>query len=131
MNARRLATSFSLWVVAFVAVVALVVVTQGTPNSPAARVAHLESLVKCPSCEDLSVAQSNATAALAVRHEIEAKVRAGASDTQILTSLESTYGPAILLSPSTSGLGALLWIGPVLVGVLLVVSGARLWRRRT
>ena len=130
MTPRRLVASFSLWVVALVAVAALVVLAQGTSNSRAARVAHLESLVKCPSCEDLSVAQSNATAAVAVRHEIAAKVRAGASDTQILTSLESTYGRAILLSPSTSGLGALLWIGPVLVAILLVVSGARLWRRR-
>ncbi|MDE3107993.1 MAG: cytochrome c-type biogenesis protein CcmH [Acidobacteriota bacterium] len=131
MTARKFFASFGLWVVALIAVVALVVVAQGAPHTRAARVAHLESLVKCPSCEDLSVAQSNATAAVAVRHEIEAKVRAGESDTAILTSLESTYGRAILLSPSTSGLGALLWIGPVLVGVLLVVSGARLWRRRS
>ena len=53
-----------------------------------ARIAHLETLVKCPACEDLSVAQSNATSAIAVRHEIARRVRAGESDNQILTSLE-------------------------------------------
>ncbi len=111
-------------------VAGLVVADQSSSVSVAARSAHLESLVRCPSCEDLSVAQSNATAAIAVRHEIERKVRAGESDTAILTSLEATYGTSILLSPSTAGLGAILWLGPVLVGLLLVASGARLWRRR-
>jgi len=31
------------------------------------RIAHLETLVKCPACDDLSVAQSNATSSIAVR----------------------------------------------------------------
>ena len=88
-------------------------------------------LVRCPACEDISVAQSNATAAIAVRHEIVVKVRHGDSDNQILTSLEATYGTSILLSPSTSGLGALLWIVPIGGLVLVVVTGLRLARRRS
>jgi cytochrome c-type biogenesis protein CcmH/NrfF len=92
-------------------------------------VAHLESLVKCPSCEDLSVAQSNATTAVAVRHEIVADVAAGKSDNQILTSIEAAYGTSILLSPPTSGLGVLLWIVPLGVVLALIVVGLRLRRR--
>ncbi|HQT99455.1 MAG TPA: cytochrome c-type biogenesis protein CcmH [Acidimicrobiales bacterium] len=130
MTRRGWWQSFWLWLGAVVLVAGLVVADQSSSVSVAARSAHLESLVRCPSCEDLSVAQSNATAAIAVRHEIERKVRAGESDTAILTSLEATYGTSILLSPSTAGLGAILWLGPVLVGLLLVASGARLWRRR-
>ena len=130
MTRLRWLTSFWPWLGAVLIVAALVVSAQSNAVSDASRSAHLESLVRCPSCEDLSVAQSNATAAIAVRHEIERKVRAGESDTSILTSLEATYGSSILLSPPTAGLGTLLWLGPVLVGLFLVVSGARLWRRR-
>jgi len=122
--------SFRLWVVALVAVAALVAVMTPHTSAAAARIAHLESLVRCPSCEDLSVAQSNATTAIAVRHEIVRRVHRGDSDTQILTSLEATYGTSVLLSPPTRGLGVLLWAGPA---AILFVAGSlatRLVRRR-
>ena len=126
----RVLGSFRLWLVALVALGAIVALSAPATSSAAARVAHLESLVRCPSCEDLSVAQSDATSAVAVRHQIEADVRAGRSDTQILTSLESAYGASILLSPSTRGLGALLWVVPVALVVAAGVLGVRLARRR-
>ena len=126
----KMVRSFRFWCVALAAVVVLVIATAPSAPSTVARVAHLESLVRCPACEDISVAQSNATAAIAVRHEIAAKVRRGESDNQILTSLEATYGTSILLSPPTSGLGALLWIVPIAGLVLVVVIGIRLARRR-
>ncbi len=122
--------SFRLWLVALVAVAALVVVTSPHATTYVQRVAHLETLIRCPSCEGLSVAQSNATSAIAVRHEIERKVKAGQSDSAIITSLESTYGASILLSPSTSGLGVVLWLVPVAGVLLLVIIGVRVARRR-
>ena len=122
--------SFSLWCVALVAVLALVLVTQGSMSSQQSRIAHLESLVKCPACDDISVAQSSATSAIAVRNEIVRRVKAGASDNAILTSLESRYGTSILLSPSTSGIGVLLWAVPVAVIGAAVIAGLRLARRR-
>lgn len=130
ITVRRVGRSFVLWCVALVCVAAVAVALHPRADGASARVAHLESLVRCPSCDDLSVAESNATSAIAVRHEIAAKVKAGESDDQILTSLESVYGASILLSPPTSGLGALLWIGPIAVFVLLVASALRLARRR-
>lgn len=122
--------SFYLWAGALVVVLALILVTAPSSPSDQSRIAHLESLVKCPSCENLSVAQSNATSAVAVRNEITQRVHAGASDNAILTSLESTYGTSVLLSPSTSGLGALLWLAPVLALLALGFSIWRLSRRR-
>jgi len=121
--------SFRLWVLALVVVGVVVLVAAPSTATSAGRIAHLETLVKCPSCEDLSVAQSNATSAIAVRHEIERRVRAGESDNRILTSLESRYGTSILLSPSTSGVGTLLWIVPLAALAALVVAAVRLARR--
>lgn len=126
---RRLG-SFRVYAVAVVAVAVLAAVALPRESSAAARVTRLESMVRCPSCEDISVAQSSASSALAVRHEIAAGVARGESDTAILTSLEDAYGPSILLSPPTTGLGALLWAVPVGVAAVAVVVVARLARRR-
>jgi cytochrome c-type biogenesis protein CcmH len=122
--------SFTLWSVSLVAVLALVLVTQGSTSSQQSRIARLETLVKCPACDDISVAQSNATSAIAVRHEITQRVMTGASDNAILTSLESRYGSSILLSPSTSGVGILLWAVPLAVVAAAVIAALRLARRR-
>jgi len=122
--------SFRLWCLAFLCVLAVALVAAPSTANAQGRIAHLETLVKCPACDDLSVAQSNATSALAVREDITRRVKAGESDNKILTSLEATYGTSILLSPATSGLGSLLWLVPILVLVALVVAGVRLVRRR-
>ncbi len=122
--------SFWLWGLAFLCVLAVALVEAPSTPSRQGRVAHLESIVKCPACEDLSVAQSNATSSIAVRHDIARRVREGESDDKILTSLEATYGPSILLSPPTSGLGSLLWLVPLGAVVALAVAGVRLARRR-
>ena len=122
--------SFRLWLVALVAVVGFAVLSAPPASNAASRVAHLETLVKCPSCQDLSVAQSTASSALAVRHQIATLVARGQSDSQILTTIEAAYGPSILLSPSTAGLGVVLWLLPSAVFVGLFVTVAVLRRRR-
>ncbi len=130
MTFSKVLKSFSVWCVALVAVAAVAVLLNPHGSSQTARIAHLETLVRCPACHDLSVAESNATSAIAVRNEIVSAVKAGRSDNQILTSLEDIYGTSILLSPPTSGLGVLLWVVPSLGLVLLVGSAVRLTRRR-
>ncbi len=122
--------SFRLWCLALVCVGALALFSAPSGATAQNRITHLETLVKCPACEGLSVAQSNATAALAVRNEITRRVHEGQSDSHILTSLESVYGTSILLSPSTSGLGALLWVAPLTALLVLLAIVIRLARRR-
>jgi cytochrome c-type biogenesis protein CcmH len=127
MNVIR---SFWLWVAALVVVVVVIIATAPSAPTSQSRITHLETLVRCPACEDISVAVSEATSAIAVRNEISRDVHHGESDNTILTSLEDTYGTSILLSPSTSGLGTLLWAVPIGVLVLGVAIGLRLARRR-
>jgi cytochrome c-type biogenesis protein CcmH len=122
--------SFRLWCLAFLCVLAVVLLEAPSTASTQGRIDHLESLVKCPACDDLSVAQSNATSSIAVRNDIARRVKEGESDNKILTSLEAAYGTSILLSPSTSGLGLLLWLVPLAAVLALVVAGVRLARRR-
>jgi cytochrome c-type biogenesis protein CcmH len=123
--------SFRAFAIALVLVAVVVIV--GAPSTPTStqRIAHLESIVRCPACTDISVAQSNAAASIAIRHEIATRVRAGQSDDQILSALESRYTANILLTPRGSGLDSLLWIVPVAIVIAGVVVFARVARRRT
>jgi len=122
--------SFRLWLCAVVLVAVAAVVVTPSGSTWQSRVAHLESLVRCPSCTDLSVAQSTQSSSLAVRAQITSMVKAGQSDTAILTTIERSYGANILLSPSTGGLGVLLWAGPLAVVVAATAIGLRLRKRR-
>ena len=96
------------------------------------RIAALEASIKCPSCEGLSLAQSNAPSAVAVRQRIAREVREGASDAAIRDALVATYGSTILLVPPKSGWTVILWIGPLLIalgGLWLIVATLNRSRR--
>ena len=102
----------------------------GAQQTQAQHAAAIESVVRCPSCTDVSVAQSNESTALAVRHEIERLVAQGRSTAQIEQTLVSHYGPTILLVPPDSGGFALIWLLPITFGVgALIAVGVLFWRR--
>jgi cytochrome c-type biogenesis protein CcmH/NrfF len=105
-------------------------VFSGKPETEAQRAARIEAVVRCPSCIDVSVAQSQETTALAVRHEIEQQVARGVSTADIEQTLVDQYGQNILLEPPDSGGFAVIWIVPiVLVAGALAAVGALFWRR--
>ncbi len=122
--------SFRFFVVALIAVAVLAVVSQPSSTTRAARVAHLESVVKCPACDSLTVGQSNAPSSVAIRHQIERMVNSGRSDGDILSALQSQYGPNITVTPSTAGIGVLLWAVPVVLALGGIVTVARVGRRQ-
>ena len=126
MSARRL----PLWTLLGVALVAALVVGSGvfssSPPTAAQRASAIESVIRCPSCEDLSVATSSAPTAVTVRDTIRQQVAAGRTDQQIETYLVARYGSAIVLDPPARGWSLLVWLLPLLggalaVGVLVVV----------
>ena len=101
-----------------------------SPPTVAQRAAAIEAGVRCPSCTDLSVAESNATTAIAVRHQIESMVAAGASTSDIDRTLVSEYGQTILLVPPDAGGVPVIWIIPLVLGAATIVAlGVFFWRR--
>jgi|HubBroStandDraft_1064217.scaffolds.fasta_scaffold38435_2 cytochrome c-type biogenesis protein CcmH len=103
---------------------------RSSPPSNQARIHALEAIIRCPSCEDLSVAESSSSAAVAARHQIAAMVAAGRSDQQIEQSFVARYSATILLRPGTGGLIGLVWLIPALAGAAaLCVVGVLFWRR--
>jgi len=129
---RTPAVERAAWVVLAVAVALALLVGWHRPTGSrrAQEIATLERDIKCPSCDDLSVAVSTAPTAIAVRHTIVRRIDAGQSPAQVEQYLVSRYGTAILLEPPTSGPTVVVWVLPGLAGV--VAAGALagfLWRR--
>jgi cytochrome c-type biogenesis protein CcmH len=68
---------------------------------------------------------------VAIRTEIEARLRDGQTDGQIRAYLVSRYGEDVLLRPSGSGLTGLVWALPV-AAVVVAAAGLAVafWRWR-
>ncbi len=96
------------------------------PVTDEARVRRIGSDLRCPTCQGMSVADSEAPAAVGIREEIARRVAEGReTDGQIKDFILGLY-PGISLRPETRGLGLVVWALPVVaamvvVGVLTVV----------
>ena len=75
----------------------------------------LETEFKCPECQGLSVADSQAPTSRAIRADIKRRIAAGQSDEEIRQAFVDRYGETILLTPQSSGVSLLVWILPVVV----------------
>ena len=121
------------WVaVIVVAIAALSVAAFGTRSAPTAqdRVSSISRTVKCPVCSGESVAESNAPASQEIRRQIAEQVQQGQTDDEIRSFYAAKYGQAILLTPSASGVNALVWILPIValaVGIAALVIVFRRW----
>lgn len=103
----------------------------GGHETLAQRAAAFETGIRCPSCEDVSVADSTASSAVAVRRQVLAEMRAGQSDQQIQAALVARYGPTIVLRPATTGVAALVWIVPALAALIALIALGVLFVRRS
>lgn len=118
-------------VVAVVVVVVLVglvaVVVALAPPAPPTRAQALAEQLRCPVCQGISVAESRSETALAMQERIREMVDAGATDAEVLDHFVTRYGSWVVLDPSRSGAGLLLWILP---GVALFGGGILARSRR-
>jgi cytochrome c-type biogenesis protein CcmH len=105
------------WIaLALVVVVVLAVVLWPTGSPSASERAHeLETQLKCPECQGLSVADSQAPTSRAIRADVARRIKAGQSDGQIRQAYVDTYGQSILLTPQGSGVSLIVWILPIVV----------------
>lgn len=121
----------SRWCWLLLAVVVAVTLVLGSSHpvaaSRSARIAYLDGIIKCPVCEDVSIAESNAQQARNLRSKVAALVDSGASDAQVEQYVVGQFGSDELLRPTNP----VIWILPIAGGtVAVVVLGVVLLRRR-
>ena len=112
-----------------VAVVALILAANGGgPPTLQDRVDAVASDLRCPVCQNLSVADSPSLIAREMRATIAGQLRAGASPDDVKSYFVKRYGRWIVLSPDTSGSGLIVWMIPVIalcIGAALVIPRLR------
>ncbi|MFM7068083.1 MAG: cytochrome c-type biogenesis protein CcmH [Actinomycetes bacterium] len=120
------------WALMACAAIALIVfAARPTPQTGAGdqRRFALASQLKCLQCVGESVGASQAPLAVKFREEIDRQMRQGRTNDEILNYFAQRYGRQVLETPPATGLGALVWIVPV-VAVAAAVGLLTLTFRR-
>ncbi len=90
-----------------------------------ARARHLSEGLRCLVCQNESIDDSNAPLARDLRLLIREHIKAGDTDSQIITFLVGRYGEFVLLKPRFDARNLILWLGPfaiLLAGIVIAWS---------
>ncbi len=98
------------------------------------QVRAIAAQLRCPVCQNLSVADSPSEMAQQMRGVIRDQLQAGKTPDEVKAYFLSKYGDWILLFPRPRGLSLLIWVGPFVgagVGLTVAVLAVRRWARRS
>lgn len=91
-------------------------------------VRELSNEFRCPTCQGISVNDSQASFSVQIKDKVRKMLAEGQSDDDIKAYFVSRYGEWILRAPKKEGLGLVLWLLPF--GGLLVVGGLVFYRMK-
>ena len=92
------------------------------------RARALSRQLRCLVCQNQSIDDSDAELARDLRIEVRKQLATGASDDEIMATLQATYGDYVLLNPPVSPGTYILWGSPVailLAGLVIMLAGRR------
>jgi cytochrome c-type biogenesis protein CcmH len=95
-----------------------------------ARYERLIAEVRCVTCQNQNIRDSNAFIAADLRREIRRLMGEGKSDAEIADFLVTRYGDFVLYRPRFSGKTLVLWIAPFLLVLFGSVAIFRVVRHR-
>ena len=95
-----------------------------------ARFKKLSNELRCPTCQGLSVKDSEAGFSTSIKGKIRELMKQGESDEEIIAYFVERYGEWILRAPPVSGFNLVLWVLPgaaILAGLLWVLYRSKNW----
>lgn len=125
-------TGMAVLVVVAAGLITLVVVAvrgEAPPSTLAQEAHQIATTLRCPICEDLSVADSPAPLAAQMRQQINQQLKAGRTADQIRQGFVASYGDTVLLSPPHQGISEIAYVLPIAVVLIGLAAGAGLlWK---
>jgi cytochrome c-type biogenesis protein CcmH len=104
---------------------------KGTPIAGAElnkRTHEVGSLLRCPVCQGMSVADSPSEMAVNMKEQVRELLARGYTEEQILKYFELSYGQFVLLKPKFEGVTGVVWVLPLLalaIGAVILVIKLR------
>jgi cytochrome c-type biogenesis protein CcmH len=115
---------------ALAALAALVLAAPAAACKQQGSQAYLETRLVCITCHT-TLDESDSTFAVEMKTEIARQIKACRTNSQIIASMVSQFGPAVLSTPQTHGFDLIAWVlplGGILLGAAALGFGARRWR---
>jgi len=92
------------------------------------RTHEVGSLLRCPVCQGMSIADSPSEMAVNMKEQVRELLARGYTEEQILQYFELSYGQFVLLKPKFEGVTGVVWVLPLLalaVGAVILVMKLR------
>ena len=83
---------------------------------------ELTGSLRCPKCQNNSIADSNAMIAADMRLKVYELMKQGQSKQQIVDYMVARYGNFVTYEPPVTASTLILWVGPALFAVLGVLT---------
>jgi len=90
----------------------------------------LISELRCTVCQNEPIESSNAPLAADLREQVYRQLMEGRSDFEIRQYMRDRYGDFVLYNPPFAGHTMILWLGPVVLLLIGLVTGGIMIRRR-
>lgn len=94
------------------------------------KVLEIAEDLRCAVCQNQPVSESNAELARDMREIIREQLQNGKTHQEIIAYFVARYGDYVLLKPRTKGPGAVIWVAPLVLVVILSISALMFLRRR-
>ena len=115
---------------ALAALAALVLAAPAAACKQQGSQSYLETRLVCITCHT-TLDESDSTFAVEMKTEIARQIKACRTNSQIIASMISQFGPAVLSTPQTHGFDLIAWVlplGGILLGAAALGFGALRWR---
>ena len=90
--------------------------------------------LRCPVCTSESVGDSSSSVSIEMRNIIQDQLEQGKSKEEILAFFQERYGDWIMLEPPKRGVHLLVWVLPIiagLIGLSLLIIVLKRWTKKS